>query len=276
MLSYRHSYHAGNFADLLKHTVLVEILEYMHKKDKPFEYIDTHSGAGLYHLHSEHASKLAEYKNGIACINPEAWPELNAYMALVAGHNPKGGLDYYPGSPLVASRYIRPQDRAWCYELHPADYETLSANIQSNKRMRVMKEDGHKGLLAHLPPTARRAVVLMDPSYEVKTEYDEVVKTLIAAHKKFPNGIYALWYPVVQRPQIKTLEKRMRNSGIRDVQCFELGLSADSHGHGMSSSGMMVINAPWNLFETMQALLPRLASTLSDEGVFKCERWVDE
>ncbi len=278
MLSYRHSFHAGNFADIIKHIVLVEILEHLVKKDKPFDYIDTHSGAGLFDLRSEHATKLAEHAKGINKLKPDEWPELSSYFEAINVHNHLHKHDYYPGSPLIAQHFLRAKDNAWLYELHPSDVILLKENTCGNRRMRVMCQDGLKGLLSLLPPISRRALVLIDPSYEIKTDYELVAKTLLTAHKKFATGIYALWYPVVDRQRIVQLENTLINSGIKNIQRFEFGLLPDSHAKGMTSSGMIVINPPWQLFEKMSHLLPKLVDKLgeNDGAFFKCDILVGE
>ena len=297
MLSYRHSYHAGNFADVLKHIVVVDILQSLTKKDKPFDYVDTHAGAGMYQLDSGHASKLAEYKQGVAKLNPEAWPEISGYSDAVAavnggvftpeafssGTTPLGAATSgkplrYPGSPTIAAQFLRPKDRAWLYELHPKDSELLRKQMGKQRNVRVFQEDGLRGMLSLLPPVSRRALVLIDPSYEVKTEYEHVFTTISSAHKKFATGIYALWYPVVDRAKINTLEKRFVRSGIRDIQRFEFGLSPDSHERGMTASGMIVVNPPWGLRDRMSHILPKLVSRLGEpnKAHYRCDTLVDE
>lgn len=277
MLSYRHSYHAGNFADVLKHIVLIEILLHLGKKDKAFDYIDTHAGAGLYDLRSVHAEKLQEYQTGISKLRAEDWPELSNYFKAVNGLNPDGVLQLYPGSPLIARHFMRPQDRAWLYELHTEDARLLATNTRSDKRVRVMREDGLKGLLTLLPPVSRRGLVLIDPSYEIKSDYDLVTKTVIEAHKKFATGSYAIWYPVVERSRIQRMEKQLINSGIKNIQRFELGIT-DDDSPGMTSSGMMVVSPPWQLMQTMQALLPKLSDRLAKNNgaFFKADMLVGE
>ena len=277
MLSYRHSYHAGNHADVLKHIVLVEILEHLIKKDSTFDYIDSHAGAGLYDLKGTHGAKLQEYKQGIAKLNADDWPELARYLSIVDKHNKAGKLDFYPGSPLIAADFMRKQDRSWLYELHPNDAALLLSSTANRKSTRVMREDGFKGVLSLLPPVSRRALVLMDPSYEIKTDYAEVFNTIEQAYSKFSTGTYALWYPVVDRKLIDTLERRFARSGIRNVQQFELGMAVDQFGTGMSASGMMVVNPPWTLLDKMSTVLPKLVETLGGEGSFyKCEQLVAE
>ena len=273
MLSYRHAFHAGNFADLIKHVVLVEILEHLVRKATPFEYIDTHAGAGLYDLHSAAALKLREYAGGIGRLQPQDYPEMARYFEVIQAFNAADELAFYPGSPAIAGYFLRPQDRAWLFELHPQDYELLRANLAGNRRMKVQCQDGFEGLQALLPPTSRRGLVLIDPSYEVKSDYDLVVDRLLAACRKFSHGIYALWYPVVERRRIDELETRIARSGIRNVQRFELGVAPDSAARGMTAAGMLVVNPPWKLLEKMAGLLPRLAPALAEEGggSYKCE-----
>lgn len=283
MLSYRHSFHAGNFADVLKHAVLAEILSHLTKKEKPIVYIDTHAGAGLFNLQSDDAEKLGEYRDGIAKVINKGYPEMAGYLDLVKGMNKPGLLTRYPGSPLVAGHFLRRQDRGWLYELHPQDSVTLSKNIAGSnlaarKNIVVQREDGLKGFLSLLPPVSRRGLVLIDPSYEVKTEYDQVVVALEKAHKKFSTGVYALWYPVVERERIERLERRLLATGIKNIQQFELGVRPDADGQGMTSSGMIVINPPWGLLDAMKSVLPKLAKALAQEGqpVFRCQVLADE
>ena len=278
MLSYRHSFHAGNFADVIKHIVLIEILESLTQKDKPFDYIDTHSGAGIFNLKSGDALKLQEHATGIDKLKPKQFPELKSYFDTVKAHNPSPKVSVYPGSPAIAKHYLRPKDRGWMFELHPKDYQSLSNNMKTSRKIRVTCDDGLKKLDSLLPPTSRRGLVLIDPSYEVKFEYDQVIKTVVNAHKRFATGTYAIWYPVIDRKTIERMEAKLVRSGIKNIQRFELGVAPDSAERGMTSSGMFVINPPWKLMQTMTSLLPRLAETLSQEGPaqFKCDTLVKE
>lgn len=292
MLSYRHSFHAGNFADVLKHIVLVECLEHLSQKATPFEYIDTHSGAGLFNFASADSQKLEEHVNGIVKLTIDQFPELASYFAAINFYDqPEASptfnkLTFYPGSPSFAKFFLRPQDRAWLYELHPQDFKSLcdnmqhsiqpniQPNMQPGKKIKVTCADGLKGMLGLMPPTSRRGLVLIDPSYELKNEYDDVVETVIKAHKKFATGTYAIWYPVVDRFKIDRMEKKLVSSGIKNIQRFELGLSADSNERGMTSSGLFVVNPPWKLFAKMTQLLPKLATRLGEspgEMFFKCD-----
>lgn len=278
MLSYRHSFHAGNFADVLKHIVLVELLEYLVRKEKPFSYIDTHSGAGLYNLASEHANKTGEYRQGIARLLESHIPQLAGYLSIIRSFNPAARLGLYPGSPVIARRFLRSGDRAWLYELHSGDFELLASNMAGQRHIKVLREDGLKHFTSLLPPPSRRALVLIDPSYEMKSDYAAVVSALTAAHCRFAAGVYALWYPVVERERIRRMEKALIKSGIRDIQLFELGLSPDTQGHGMTAAGMIVVNPPWTLMARMQEILPMLTENLGtgDTGFHRCVTLVGE
>jgi 23S rRNA (adenine2030-N6)-methyltransferase len=269
LLSYRHSFHAGNFADVLKHVVLVEIIQYLKRKDSAFDYIDTHAGAGCYDLQSSEAAKLEEYQGGIARLDAKDWPELADYLKTIAGFNPGNALHAYPGSPAIAARLLRAQDRASLFELHPAEHALLLQSMAKDHRIKVYLEDGHSGLLRLLPPRSRRAVVLLDPSYEVKAEYQQLVQTLTLAWRRFPSAVYAIWYPVIDRSRTEKFIQSIASSGIKDIQQFELGVRADAEGYGMTAAGMLVINPPWELQQKLSTLLPRLATSLAqDPGAY--------
>jgi len=269
MLSYRHSYHAGNFADVLKHVILIEILEHLVKKDTPFDYIDTHAGAGLYSLESEHAEKIQEYKGGIGKINFKDFPELAKYHHVIGSCNADDQIRNYPGSPYIVQKYlrhkVRKNDRAWLYEMHPADYKSLDDLMSYDRDMRVERSDGFTGLLAKFPPLSKRGFVLIDPSYEIKEDYNLVFEAVARAYKKFATGTYAIWYPVVDRRLITQLEKKFRGVGIKNIQQFELGICQDGAQRGMTSSGMIIINPPWTLLATMKNLLPKLARAIGQD-----------
>ncbi|MEH6558381.1 MAG: 23S rRNA (adenine(2030)-N(6))-methyltransferase RlmJ [Oceanicoccus sp.] len=273
MLSYRHSFHAGNFADIIKHVVLVETLGHLTNKESPFEYIDSYSGAGLFNLHSKDAKKLGEHHNGIGKLTANDYPELSDYFAAINSYNKSGEIHFYPGSPSIAKYFLRQQDRAWLYELHPQDYKSLCKDMENSKKIRVFCQDGLKALESILPPTSRRGLILIDPSYEIKSEYEQVFHAFVNAYKKFSTGTYIIWYPVVDRRQVDVFEKKMVLSGIKNIQRFELGLSPDTKERGMTSSGVFVVNPPWTLFEKMSTILPRLAKTLgnTNDKFYKCD-----
>ncbi|MDO6683544.1 MULTISPECIES: 23S rRNA (adenine(2030)-N(6))-methyltransferase RlmJ [unclassified Oceanobacter] len=277
MLSYRHSFHAGNFADVLKHLIQVEVLEYLQRKDKPFVYIDTHAAAGVYLLESVEAIKNEEYRTGIGRLAAADWPELGAYLDAVGQCQQAAEEPVYPGSPWFGQHYLRPQDRAFLYELHPQDLAILEQMMQRDRRVQVRGEDGFAGLIALLPTHIKRGLVLMDPPYEIKTDYHTVVETLVAAYRRMATATYALWYPVVERHRIDQLERAFQSSRIRNIQLFELGIAADTEERGMTASGMILINPPYTLKARMEALLPRLAHTLGGEtGNWRAEVLVAE
>ncbi|MEM0514257.1 23S rRNA (adenine(2030)-N(6))-methyltransferase RlmJ [Pseudoalteromonas sp. YIC-827] len=279
MLSYRHSFHAGNPADVVKHLVLAQALKHMVKKDKPFDYIDTHSGAGFFALDNADMQKTKEYADGIAKLwdyqgDVEA---LSDYVALIKSMNNGAALAHYPGSPKVAEHYLRKQDKGWFFELHPQDLALLEKNMAGKRSLRVNCENGFSGLLGLVPPLSRRACVLMDPPYEIKSDYDKAVDSLVKAHKRFSSGTYLLWYPVVDRERIDRIEQRLTQSGIKNIQLFELATSADTDTHGMTASGMIAINPPYTLMQTMEQVLPELVNQLSDNsGFYRALQLVDE
>ncbi|MEC4088434.1 23S rRNA (adenine(2030)-N(6))-methyltransferase RlmJ [Pseudoalteromonas rubra] len=278
MLSYRHSFHAGNPADVIKHLVLAQVLEYMTRKDKPFDYIDTHSGAGLFELAAKDAQKTQEYLQGIAKLWSYAGQvdAIRGYVDVVKSLN-KDTLAYYPGSPKVAEQFLRKQDKGWFFELHPQDLKLLEKNTGHKRSLRVKGEDGFKGLMGLVPPQSRRACVLMDPPYEIKSDYEVAARSIIKAHKRFSSGTYMIWYPVVERARIDQMEQTLIGSGVRNIQLFELATEADTEERGMTASGMIVINPPWTLKATMDEVLPELVQHLSSEtGFFRSEQLVAE
>lgn len=260
MLSYRHAFHAGNHADVLKHLVLVLTLDYYRRKDKPFWYIDTHAGAGLYALHTAEAQKNREYHNGIQTLwaANDAPANVEPYLTLLRQLNPQGSLQHYPGSPWFAAQLLRPQDQLRLFELHPSDFTKLKATLGADKRVRIEKHDGLAGLIGLLPPAPRRAVTLIDPSYELKTDYTAVISTLQKAHQRFATGTYLLWYPVVERQRVAQMHKALLQSGIPDILQVEFCLQPDNTALGMTGSGLFILNPPWVLAEHMRQALPWL------------------
>jgi len=268
MLSYRHSFHAGNHADVLKHTVQSLIISSLNEKDKPYLYLDTHAGAGRYLLSGEHAERTGEYLEGIARIwqQDDLPAELEPYIKAVKDLNPNGKLRYYPGSPLIARYLLREQDKLQLTELHPSDFPLLRSEFLKDERARTDRADGYQQLKAKLPPVSRRGFVLIDPPYELKSDYQAVVNGIQEGYKRFGTGVYALWYPVVLRQQIKRLCKELEATGIRRILQIELAVLPDSDRYGMTASGMIVINPPWKLEQQMNNVLPWLHKVLSPSG----------
>lgn len=280
MLSYKHAFHAGNHADVLKHIVLMYSLEYMKRKSKPLMYLDTHAGSALYSKTSDEALKNKEYENGInAVVASKNIPKLvERYVELVVQCQKENANESYPGSPWLAKMLLQSTDCLFLYELHNNEFRALEANMAFVRSSRVFHSDGLKGLVASMPPVQRRGLVLIDPSYELKEDYERVASSIIEAYKRFIGGTFLLWYPVVDRDRIDRLEKRLINSGIRNISLYELTVSEDSSATGMTGSGMIVINQAWTLKKEMQEVLPFLSKTLGldGRGCFRIETLVAE
>ncbi|MCG9720383.1 23S rRNA (adenine(2030)-N(6))-methyltransferase RlmJ [Shewanella sp. Isolate7] len=268
MLSYRHGYHAGNYADVLKHSILLQTLKLMHKKNKPMVYIDTHAGAGGYALSDEFAQKTGEYLEGVAKLwDKQDLPEaLSQYISDIKHFNGSDELELYPGSPAFVDMNLRDNDRMVLHELHGADHQLLDEQLGSDKQIKVIKGDGLKGLLAAVPPLERRGVILVDPSYEIKSDYQEVAKAVIKAHKKFATGVYMIWYPVVKREQTEAMFDLLKQSGIKRQLRIEQAIRPDSEEFGMTAAGLWVINPPWQLDEIAKTTLDYLDPLLNQGG----------
>lgn len=261
MLSYRHAFHAGNFADVLKHSVLTLVLEYMTRKDKGFYYIDSHSGAGMYQLSDEYAQKTGEYKEGIAkLINNTDIPQaLQPYIDLVQQlNNDVKELTLYPGSPGIARQFARRQDSAHLFELHPTDLEHLNAYSQRWNKSHVKQSDGYQGVLSLVPPPSRRGVILIDPPYELKEDYLKAVRTIVNAYKKFSTGTYILWYPIVKRELVEQMESAFLKTDTRNVLQVEYCQQGDTLEYGMTGTGLFIVNPPWQLSSQLDEILPYL------------------
>ncbi|ELV8555291.1 23S rRNA (adenine(2030)-N(6))-methyltransferase RlmJ [Vibrio fluvialis] len=276
MLSYRHSFHAGNHADVVKHIVQSLILSALQQKDKPFVYHDTHSGVGRYDLTHEWSEKTGEYKQGIARLwqQTEVPEDIHSYLDAIKALNDDGELRYYPGSPRVARAHLRSHDRMVLTELHPSDYPLLEQEFHRDRQVAIFKEDGFARLKGSLPPKERRGLVLIDPPYELAKEYRDVVQAIAQSYKRWATGIYAIWYPVVNRCDIDDMIEGLQGLGIRNILQIELGVSPDTNERGMTASGMIVINPPWKLESQMQSILPFLKEAIAPAtGHYKVE-WI--
>ncbi|OOF70985.1 23S rRNA (adenine(2030)-N(6))-methyltransferase RlmJ [Rodentibacter caecimuris] len=269
MLSYRHSFHAGNHADVLKHIVLILILENLKLKEKGFFYLDTHAGVGRYRLSSAESEKTAEFKEGIGRLwqRTDLPKDVAIYVDLIKKLNyGNQELHYYAGSPLIAAQLLRSQDRALLTELHPTDFPLLRTNFKNFEQVSVKRDNGFQQLKSALPPRERRGLVLIDPPYELKEDYELVVRSVVEGYKRFATGIYAIWYPVVLRQQIKRMVRSLEETGIRKILQIELAIRPDTTQKGMTASGMIVINPPWTLEQQMKSILPYLTDVLAPEG----------
>ncbi|MCJ8271970.1 MAG: 23S rRNA (adenine(2030)-N(6))-methyltransferase RlmJ [Psychrosphaera sp.] len=266
MLSYRHAYHAGNFADVLKHSVLSLVLDYMLNKEKGFSYVDTHAGAGMYRLSDASAQKTGEYLDGISKLwqRNDLPEELAQYIELIHELNPNKKLNIYPGSPSIAQNFLRRQDASFLYDLHPTDFGLLSELFEQKRKVQVYKTDGYKSLKGQLPPTTRRGVVLIDPPYEMKTDYVDAVTAITKGYRMFSGGVYILWYPVVHRHYIDQMERQFCDSDVRNVLQLELQMAPDNEEYGMTGTGLFIVNPPWTLTRQAEAILPYLTTQLGD------------
>jgi 23S rRNA (adenine2030-N6)-methyltransferase len=264
-LNYRHAYHAGNFADVVKHVVLSRLVEYLKQKDKAFRVIDTHAGIGRYDLSSSEAQKTGEWQGGIgrlveAALGASAATLLAPYLEAVRSLNPEGGVKRYPGSPLIARHLLRKQDRLSAIELHPKDAVRLKALFDGDFQTRVIELDGWLDLGAHLPPKEKRGLVLIDPPFEKEGEFGRLVGGLVRAHKRWPSGIYALWYPIKDRKAVIAFRKALRATGIPKLLDIEFEIRPPSDG--LDGSGMVVVNPPFTLEAELRTLLPALHKLL--------------
>lgn len=272
MLSYRHAFHAGNFADVLKHSTLALVLDYFTQKQKGFSYIDSHSGAGMYRLSDDYAQKTGEFKQGIAkLINNHDLPDaLVDYIEIIKQLNDDSqetnNLDIYPGSPGIAKQLMRRQDAAHLFELHPADHQLLTEFCQRWNKARVSQQDGYKGTLGQLPPPTRRGIVLIDPPYELKEDYQKAVQTIIDGYKKFATGCYILWYPVVKRDFVNQMAKQFMQSNLRNVLQVEYCQQADTDAYGMTGTGLFIVNPPWQLANQLTDVLAYMEQYLGDNN----------
>ncbi len=274
MLSYRHAFHAGNHADVLKHFVFTLVLEYFNQKDKPYWVIDTHAGAGLYQLDTGFAAQNAEWKNGIAKLQQAQHlpPVLQQFLSIFHQASPQSKHSLYPGSPFFARALLREHDKLRLFELHPADCKILLENFAGEGRQtKIEMQDGFEGIKACLPPPTKRAIVLIDPPYEVKDDYKHVVKCLQDSLKRFATGTYLVWYPLLQRPEPRLMVESLKKLNPNNWLDVTLSIEAPhKDGFGMHGSGMFIINPPWTLPKALQETMPQLKDllVLDDEANF--------
>lgn len=271
MLSYRHAFHAGNFADVFKHALLCLMLESLKEKDKPFCYLETHAGAGRYNLSSAPAQKNREYEGGIQRLwkSSDVPPALTSYLNVVIATNgapPPAALRYYPGSPRIARHLLREQDRMVLCELHSSEYPVLKQEFAGERQIAIHHQDGYVGLKAHLPPRERRGLVLIDPAFELKDECTRAIQGLALAHQRWSTGIFALWYPILDLAFRNRLLRQVEDLGISKVLVAELSVGEIEGVGPMAGTGMVVINPPWGFDEQLRQVLPWLQGALSPEG----------
>ena len=267
-MNYRHGFHAGNFADVLKHVVLMRILTHLNAKATPYRVVDTHAGAGRYDLGSEEALRTHEWKDGVARIDrsPLAAPVealLKPWRDAVSGARALYGADAYPGSPWLCRQAMRPDDRLIAAELHEHTHKKLVQAIGRDERCKALAIDGWNVLRGNVPPKERRGLVLIDPPFEEKDEFATLEAELIAAHRKWPTGIYALWYPVKDKLAVANLIAGITAAGIGRLLRLEIDVDRPEAAGGLSATGMLIVNPPWMLAEEARILLPALTERLA-------------
>jgi len=284
MFSYRHAFHAGNHADVLKHTVLIATLQHLTEKDAALAVLDTHAGAGLYRLDGDYANTSAESADGIARLVapdvPALKPALQAYVDMVRAFNQGAATRVYPGSPFIIQRLLRDHDKLKLFELHPTDLRALAGNVaqlEAGRQVAVLHEDGFEGIRKFLPPPSRRALVLCDPSYEMKNDYGKVLDMAADSLKRFATGTYAFWYPIIPRPEAHDLPRRLKTLATKagkpwlhatlTVKSSKILTDATgaTHRPGLPASGMFLINPPFTLKAQLEAALPQMAQRLAQD-----------
>jgi 23S rRNA (adenine2030-N6)-methyltransferase len=262
-MNYRHSFHAGNFADVFKHSILLQLLESLQHKDKAFCYVDGHGGRGLYDLEGEDAMRTQEFRDGIGRIwdAPAPPAPVTALLATVRALNPDKNLRYYPGSPRLARTMLRPQDRLLALELHAQEYALLATAFRGDAQVKIYHQDVWQGLRAHLPPPQRRGLVLLDAPFEQADEFARLVEGVRQARKRWATAIYALWYPIKEAAPVAGFYRQLRALEV-EILGAELYLQPATNPYFLNGCGMAIINPPWRLDSHLQTLLPWLAQAL--------------
>ena len=277
-MNYRHIYHAGNFADVFKHAVLALLIERLKDKPAAFAVLDTHAGAGLYDVESAEAQKTGEFARGFGQVaGQEGLPaELDPYLAAVKAANPDGGRRFYPGSPMVARALLRPQDRVAACELHPEDAAELKHRFARDPQVETHQRDGYAALTALLPPKEKRGLVLIDPPFELPDERRQVAQALQRAYARWPQGIYAIWYPVKSRGEARLFHAELVNTAIRRQLLAEMTVNDGDDPETLNGCGMVIVNPPFRLAETLKLVLPQLHGKLAVAGGVGVEWLVPE
>jgi 23S rRNA (adenine2030-N6)-methyltransferase len=277
LLAYRHLFHAGNFADVFKHSLLAQLVLALEKKDKPFFVLDTHAGTGRYDLTHEWAQKNQEHREGIALV----WGRADVpnafvpYFDAIRGENKRGELRFYPGSPRIVRRLLRPTDRIVLTELNRKDCEELAGLFAHDRQAKVQLMDGYQGLKAFLPPKERRGLVFVDSSFDRSREFERLIEGLVEAHRRFASGIYALWYPLMEPTSMRAFERDIVTTGIRKVLQLEFSVMPDGWSGSMRGCGMLVVNPPFGFEDVARPMLDWLSPVLArDPSVRPRVRWL--
>jgi 23S rRNA (adenine2030-N6)-methyltransferase len=265
MLAYRHQFHAGNFADVFKHVLLTRALLAMARKPTPFLYLDTHAGIGRYDLEHAWSRKNAEHRDGIGRVWGERPipPLVQPYLQAVRAENPSGRLRFYPGSPLLARRFLRAGDRMVLAELNRDDHAALARLFAPERDVAVRRMDGYLALKAYLPPRERRGLILIDSSFDRQREFKRLAEGLALAHRRFATGVYALWYPLMELGAMRAFERHIAQLGIRKILQLELSVVPDAGATPLRGCGMLVVNPPFGLAQEARGALDWLAPRLA-------------
>lgn len=266
MLSYQHAYHAGNHADVLKHIILGDVLDGLHRKDKPLLMLDAFASRGVYALDGEQARKNCEFDTGIGqlwLLKHEPCPlGIRRWFSLIEQYNPNGGFARFPGSTALLHSMQRAQDRLIACDLHPQEFDALRASFRNHRGFNLQKTDAFEAIKASLPPKEKRGLIFLDPSYEVKEEYENIAKAVMAAHKKFASGVYVIWYPVLPAGRHMHLFKALQHSGIRCIKRLELNCPDKFSDMQMTGSGLLIINPPFHAQTSITSSLQWLQNKL--------------
>ena len=270
-MNYRHAFHAGNFADVIKHATFVRILEHLRTKPAPFRVIDTHAGSGLYDLTGAQARRSGEWQDGIARLlafspSQAARVLLAPYVEAITAYNEGGPLAVYPGSPILTRRFLRLQDRLIACEREPAAAAALARNLHGDRRCKAIAIDGWTALSAYVPPKERRGLVLIDPPFEEATDFPRIANAIESAHRKWPTGIYLIWYPAKEPQSTDALARRLRRSNIGKILRAEMSVSTKPDTNRLSACGLVIVNPPWTLEGELRTLLPQLVEALAQGG----------
>jgi len=268
-MNYRHGFHAGNFADVFKHALLARLLLYLTRKETPFRVIDTHAGEGAYDLAADEAERTGEWRGGIGRLADLSGADarlrdlLAPYLDIVGPLDAEGRPALYPGSPLIATHFLRAQDRAVFCELRPDAFEALQTRFARDKRVKIIHLDGYVGLSAFVPPKERRGLVIIDPPFEQRDEMERMLKTLLEAHRKWPTGIYALWRPIKDEAEQRWFLGALRSSGVKKILRLDLSVGGAEEDTKLRSTGLVVVNPPFTFEEEARTISAFLAERLA-------------
>lgn len=276
-MNYRHAFHAGNHADVFKHVVLLALLDALKRKDAPFMVLDTHAGRGRYALHDDAARRTGEADTGIARVlgMHTGSAAIHRYQQAIRACNPDGGLRIYPGSPLLAAMAMRTDDRLSCREVQPEEAHALAALFERDRRVHVQAGDGYAAIKSLLPPTPRRGLVLIDPPYETQeAEYGAALAALTEGLQRWPQGMFALWFPIKQRRSLQRFLRAVAKLPAKDILLAELLVRPDDSPLRLNGSGMLLLNPPWKVDAEVAAALPELARELGEAGASNRLEWL--